>query len=56
MRGMRKSLLSPVTHQGLQLGTVDGELDEGAVGDLERNRLSVWLPRRALTPPNPDFS
>lgn len=27
--------------QGLQLGTVDGELDEGAVGNLERDTVSV---------------
>lgn len=37
------SEVSPVaqTHQGLQLGTVDGELDESAVGNLERNTVSV---------------
>lgn len=29
----------PQTHQGLQFRTVDGELDECAVGDLERNTL-----------------
>lgn len=28
------------THQGLQLGTVGGELDESAVGDLGRDTVS----------------